>query len=142
MFAELGYAWELQVSPEVWEGVGTVASLTDSFQAGNHTLRVIVTGEMDNAVGNTLSEVIKDTTPPEIDLVGSSVIDIEVATTYVEPGYTAFDLCSGDLTSVVAVSWSVDVNTVGSHPLTYTVEDGAKLQNPGPSMWWLRLIAM
>lgn len=86
MSAELGYAWELQVSPEVWEGLGTVASLTDSFQAGNHTLRVIVTGEMDNAVGNTLSEVIKDTTPPEIDLVGSSVIDIEVGTPYVEPG--------------------------------------------------------
>ena len=41
---------------------------------------------MDNAVGDTLSVVIKDTTPPERDLVGSSVIDIEVGTPYVEPG--------------------------------------------------------
>jgi hypothetical protein len=48
---------------------------------------------------------------------------IQLGTPYVEPGYTATDLCGGDLTGWVVVSGSVDSDVVGSYILSYSVID-------------------
>ena len=40
-------------------------------------------------------------------------------------GVTAYDLVDGDLTSAIQVAGTVDVNTIGSYTLTYTVDDAA-----------------
>jgi len=125
---ELTYSWEIQVSPAVWEGIATTASMTDSFQLGEHTVRVIITDDFGNAAGDTISIVIEDTTPPELTLEGDAVINLELGTAFAEPGFIAVDLCSGDITAAVVVSGSVDENTEGTYNLSYSVEDGAELE--------------
>lgn len=64
-----------------------------------------------------------DPTPPELTLLGDSVITLEPTTAYEEPGYTAWDNCDGDLTAQVTVEGTVDIYHGGDYILTYTVSD-------------------
>lgn len=68
-----------------------------------------------------------DVTAPKIVLTGSAtqVIIFKSATTYVEPGYTATDETDGDITANVTIEGTVDLNSVGSYPIVYTVTDKA-----------------
>jgi len=62
-------------------------------------------------------------TPPVINLVGFPVIVIHQGTSFVEPGFTAFDTEDGDITSFVLISDPVDSNKIGSYIVTYRVTD-------------------
>jgi predicted outer membrane repeat protein len=66
-----------------------------------------------------------DLTPPVITLNGANPYELLVGTPYVEPGFSAYDAVSGNLTANVNVSGSVNVNVPGSSILTYSVMDGA-----------------
>ncbi|MDX2137556.1 MAG: DUF5011 domain-containing protein, partial [Chloroflexota bacterium] len=66
-----------------------------------------------------------DLTPPTITLNGANPYEMLAGTPYVEPGFSAFDAVSGNLTANVNVSGSVNVNVPGSYILTYSVTDGA-----------------
>ncbi len=66
-----------------------------------------------------------DTMPPVINLAGENPLTIEQGNAFVEPGFTALDNVDGDLTALVAVNGTVDVNTVGSYVLNYSVSDTA-----------------
>ncbi len=117
------------------------ATATDSC-AGNLTAAIVVEGTVNAAVpglylltytvqdpsGNVASLArdveVADTTPPVIALQGPSTVTITQGTPYTEPGYTATDACSGDLTAGVNVTGSVNVNVVGAYELTYAVSDG------------------
>jgi hypothetical protein len=123
---ELAYKWEIQMGPAVWQEIGTSADISNEFQLGQHTVRVLVTDDSGNAVGDTLSVVVEDTTPPVIILIGLDVINIEIGSAFVDPGATASDDCGGDLTGSIAVTGEVDEQTEGSYSLTYTVEDEAE----------------
>ncbi|MFQ7394635.1 MAG: immunoglobulin-like domain-containing protein [Lachnospira eligens] len=43
--------------------------------------------------------------------------------TYNEPGYTAVDICDGDVTDKVSVSGNVDTANAGKYTVTYNVSD-------------------
>ena len=60
---------------------------------------------------------------PTLSLTGNSSMSVEGATSFSDPGATASDPEDGNLTSVVQVSGSVDLQTVGSYLLTYSVTD-------------------
>jgi hypothetical protein len=60
---------------------------------------------------------------PVINLVGSSTITVECSGTFTDPGATALDDCSIDLTSSIQVSGTVDPDAVGIYTLTYSVTD-------------------
>ena len=64
-----------------------------------------------------------DTTPPNITLLGDSIIYLEQGDDYVELGANAFDDEDGVLS--VTVSGSVDTNTVATYTITYEVTDRA-----------------
>jgi peptidoglycan/xylan/chitin deacetylase (PgdA/CDA1 family) len=64
-----------------------------------------------------------DPVPPELKLKGGEIITLYVDQPYNEPGYTATDNCSGDLTDNVTVTGSVNTEIEGSYTLTYTVQD-------------------
>ncbi len=64
-----------------------------------------------------------DTTTPVITLTGNNPLTLEVGTPYVEPGYSAADLCQGDLTGAVVFTGSVDHNVPGEYTLHYNVTD-------------------
>jgi len=67
----------------------------------------------------------EDNTLPVITLVGATVDTIVVGSSWIEPGYSAFDLASGNLTNEVVVNSSLDTATVGVYEVTYTVADDA-----------------
>ena len=88
---------------------------------------VKVTYHVADSSGNT-TEVIReivydDPVPPELNLEGNTTITLELGAKYKEPGFTANDNCDGDLTEKVEVTGTVDVETVGTYTLTYTVKD-------------------
>jgi len=75
-------------------------------------------------ISNTLPPPPDDkNTPPVINLVGFPVIVIHQGTSFVEPGFTAFDTEDGDITSFVLISDPVDSNKIGSYIVTYRVTD-------------------
>ena len=82
-----------------------------------------VTDSSGNATEVVREIVYDDPVPPELNLVGKTTITLELGNEYKEPGFTANDNCDGDLTEKVEVTGTVDVETVGTYTLTYTVRD-------------------
>lgn len=67
--------------------------------------------------------ILVDNEVPEITLVGGNSISIEEGYGYKEPGFSAYDTQSGDLTNDVVVTSSVDEKLAGTYQITYNVED-------------------
>ena len=67
-----------------------------------------------------------DLTPPTITLVGDTSIDVNLYSTYTDPGFSASDDTDGDITSLVVIGGdTVDTDTEGSYNVTYDVSDAA-----------------
>ncbi len=68
---------------------------------------------------------VADSTAPIMALNGDSPATLECdrATSYVDPGATAVDACSGDLTGAISASNDVDAGAVGSYTASYSVND-------------------
>lgn len=64
-----------------------------------------------------------DTTPPTIELQGSSSVILMVGDNWTEPGYRCHDDRDGECTNHVAVTGSVDTNIPGIYTITYTYTD-------------------
>ena len=64
-----------------------------------------------------------DTTIPEITLLGESTINIQVGSTYTEPGATAFDNYDGDITDRIEILSNVDTDIIGEYSVIYNVKD-------------------
>ncbi|MCG9792683.1 S8 family serine peptidase [Flavobacterium algicola] len=60
---------------------------------------------------------------PMITLLGQMEISIGKGCTYMEAGYSAKDNLGTDLTSNVMVTSTLDVNTIGTYVVSYTVKD-------------------
>ncbi|MDA9360291.1 DUF5011 domain-containing protein [Flavobacteriaceae bacterium] len=61
--------------------------------------------------------------PPVISLVGESIINIELGSTFTDPGATATDNIDGDLTSSITASGTVNTATEGTYTIVYSVSD-------------------
>lgn len=61
---------------------------------------------------------------PILRLNGANPMTVELGGTYVDPGATATDGDWGDISSLIEVSGTVDPNTLGTYPVTYTVSNG------------------
>src|SRR5699024_2086992 len=70
-------------------------------------------------------EESEDTIAPVISLNGDNPMELEVGSTYDEPGATAEDDVDGDVSDVIEVSGDVDTSTVGEYEVVYTVSDAA-----------------
>ena len=66
---------------------------------------------------------VEDTVAPVITLNGANPMQVGFGTVFTDPGATASDGCAGNLTASIAVTGSVDTNTVGFYALTYSVSD-------------------
>ncbi len=88
-----------------------------------------ITYTVEDKEGNKTEKVrkiiYKDTTKPQLKLIGGSVISMYVNSNYKELGYKATDNCDDDLTDSVRVLGSVNPKKVGSYILTYVVSDKA-----------------
>lgn len=67
----------------------------------------------------------KDTTAPQITLIGDNPYTIGQGTTYSDPGYTASDDIDGDITASVIVTSNVNTANTGTYYVKYNVSDKA-----------------
>ncbi len=119
------------------------ATATDK-EDGNVTANISVTGNVETATvgtyiltynvmdsdGNEAVAVIRtvnvtDQTKPVLTLNGTSPMTIAYGSVFTDPGAMATDNVDVNLTAAIVVTGSVDVNTIGSYTLTYTVQDAA-----------------
>lgn len=115
---------------------------TDSVD-GNLNSSVVRTGTIPNAVGSyvlsynvtdssgnraaTVTRTVNviDTTNPQITLLGSSPMNVERDSVFVDPGVRAIDPPSEDISSRLVIGGSVNTAVVGSYTLTYNVSDAS-----------------
>ena len=88
----------------------------------------ILTYDVSDSAGNaattkTRSIQVTDNTAPVITLIGSSPINHELNTPYIDAGATASDTPSQDITSSIIVTGSVNTSLAGTYNLTYNVTD-------------------
>ena len=75
------------------------------------------------SVSQVRSVRVVDSVHPEIHLLGEDTVTLPVGTEYQEPGCTASDNYSGELTAAVEVSGHLDPAVPGSYTLSYSVCD-------------------
>lgn len=66
--------------------------------------------------------IVRDTTPPEITLLGSNPLIVQCGQSYFEPGATAVDSCAGSLTVNIDSS-QVNTNQPGTYIVDYSATD-------------------
>jgi hypothetical protein len=104
-----------------------VVSTVDVNTVGTYT----VTYNVSDAAGNAATQVTRtvnitpDVTVPVITLLGESEVSLELGSIYTDAGATAVDNIDGDIKANIAVTSTVDVNTVGTYTVTYNVSDAA-----------------
>ena len=72
-----------------------------------------------------ITGTISDTTPPVITLNGSSTVELNIGENWTDPGATATDETDGDITNNIIVDGTVDLSTLGTYTLVYSVADAA-----------------
>ncbi|CAM3629731.1 immunoglobulin-like domain-containing protein [Corallococcus soli] len=109
-------------------GAVVTSNGVDTSHPGNYTVNYSVTDPSGNAASSSRTVSVLDTLAPTVALVGPASSNHECNSgAYVDPGATASDICSGDLTASIARSGSVNGGAVGSYTLGYTAQDGAGL---------------
>ena len=73
----------------------------------------------------TKTQTEKDTEKPNITLIGSSTMTVNLNDKFKDPGASASDKIDGDLTDKVEVTGTVDTTKEGTYVLTYKVSDKA-----------------
>lgn len=66
-----------------------------------------------------------DTTLPVVTLVGNNPMQVDLGGSFTDPGATANDDVSGDLTDAIVVTGSVNANLASTYTLTYSATDEA-----------------
>lgn len=95
-----------------------------SDTVGSYVVNYNVADSSGNAAATVSRTVnVVDTTIPVITLIGPSSYNQELNTTFVDPGATASDVPSEDLTSSIVVTGTVNTNTAGTYTLSYDVTD-------------------
>lgn len=104
-----------------------VSGNVDTSTAGSYQLTYNVTDAAGNVAAPVIRniDVVPDTVPPVISLLGSTEMSIMIGSQFTDPGATATDNVDGDISANITVSGTVDASTLGSYPLTYNVTDSS-----------------
>jgi len=87
-------------------------------------VKVVVTdGELDSDTFDLLVQVIADSVPPEIVLIGSATISVRLGSSYTDAGASATDNVDGDISDRIVVNNPVNTDRAGTYTITYSVED-------------------
>jgi uncharacterized protein len=112
-------------SDPVYQVTVTTSGSVDTGTLGDYTLTYTASNPFLSASLTRTVHVV-DTIAPVITLLGGADVTLEAASAaaYLDPGATASDERAGDLTAAIVVSGAVQINTLGTYRLTYTVTDG------------------
>ncbi len=100
----------------------------DSNAPGTYSVSYSVTDSTGKVATAVRQVNVQDTLAPGLYLNGATSLALECnVDTYVEQGAVANDLCSGDLSSSVLTSGTVNTSSPGAYPVHYRVQDGQGL---------------
>ena len=117
-----GIVW----SPVIVDGHDWRYSIPEPLADGVYDVRVRAVGAYDReGQDGTTDELIIDTVPPEILLIGPDRMVAEAAEPYEDPGVLATDNREGDLTPLVKTVNSVNTLLIDSFVVTFSVSDTA-----------------
>lgn len=116
-FEELGYT-----AIDEYDG-----NITDQVKVTQEKDKVVYTVKDSSGNSNSITRKINkvDKESPIITLKGNTTMYLTLEDDFKEPGYTATDNCSGDLTDKVIVTGSVQAKKKGTYTLTYEVLDSS-----------------
>ena len=107
-------------------GSVVTASTVDISTAGSYTVSYSVSDAAGNAAVQVIRTVnVEDTKLPVITLKGDAVVTVEAGSIYSDAGASASDSADGDLAGSVVVTSTVDIMTLGSYTVSYSVSDAA-----------------
>jgi hypothetical protein len=118
IYSDPGYS-----AADTCSGIDTVivTGSVNMLKVGESTLTYTATDHVGNKAVVTRKVVVEDNVLPSITLIGPSSIDVEVFSHYTDAGAVVTDnYCTG---LQATVSGSVDMNTLGTYTLTYSVTD-------------------
>lgn len=94
--------------------------------AGTYTVTYTVSDAAGNEGTATRTVNIVDSTLPEITILGSNPMTLQLGATFADPGATATDKLDGNLTAAVTVTGTVNTSAAGTYILTYSVTDSSQ----------------
>jgi len=103
----------------------SITGTVDSTIYGEQYITYSVTDSNGNTAQKERIVVVKESTPPELSLIGDSRLFVKLNEDYSEPGYTATDNADGDISPLVNIEGSVNPEKVGAYTLTYTSTDSS-----------------
>jgi hypothetical protein len=103
-----------------------ISGAVNTAAKGSYTVSYRVTDAEGLSASVTRAVQVADTLAPVLKLNGSSMMALECGLdSYTEPKAVASDVCTGDLSSSVAISGSVDAKVRGAHKVSYQVADAS-----------------
>ena len=117
-----------ELSVRVLDGIGyqrvgnTVTPDADII--GALDVKVVVSdGQLDSDTFDLSIQVIADSVPPEISLIGSAAISVRLGSLYTDAGASAIDNVDGDISDRIVVTNPVNTDRAGTYTISYSVED-------------------
>jgi hypothetical protein len=104
------------------------SSTLNTSSIGSYTLTYdVADSSFNQAVSIERTVIVEDATKPEINLLGSSSISIEVGSSFTDPGFVGTDNYDSDsaITAAVVTNGVVNTTLLGPYTLTYTVSDSS-----------------
>jgi hypothetical protein len=101
--------------------LGTGATLGVSLPTGTHTITLTVSSSGGGSDTDDVIIDIVDTEAPVITLNGPNPMSVECHTSFIDPGATANDSCSGSFAATP--SGTVNVNVPGAYIIIYNATD-------------------
>jgi prepilin-type N-terminal cleavage/methylation domain-containing protein len=100
-----------------------VVSSVDTSIFMAYTITYTAIDSKGNSTSSTRIVNVVDKTDPNITIVGSNPININIGSTYSDAGATALDDADGDITSKIITTGTVNPNVMGAYSITYSVSD-------------------
>ena len=97
----------------------------DTNTLGEYTITYTIQDDAGNKVIKTRTVRVVDITSPDLTLTSPNPQQIEVHTSYLEPGYMSIDDHDGDVTGAVTVQSNVNMGIIGDYLRTYTSVDSS-----------------
>ncbi|MFL5350792.1 MAG: immunoglobulin-like domain-containing protein [Hyalangium sp.] len=113
--------------------VGCVQSPAGPYNIGNTTVTLTCTDKKNNSAVCSATVTVLDKVAPTVSLVApvNQSVECTKGGTYTDPGYSASDMCSGELPqSSITKTGTVDVGTPKLYPLNYYATDSAGNKSP------------
>ena len=126
VFVDNGATWSDAV-----DGTGTVGSFNSGSlnvnTAGTYVIGYVYVDASGNtgSVNRVVNVIAPDLTAPVISLVGSGVVNVEYAGSFVDPGATWTDNVDGTGSISSFTNGSINVNAIGSYVVSYVHVDVA-----------------